>query len=470
MIKKTTDYQPGFMLLALVIGFSAITVISLAVTLVAVTNFKMGIADRDLTHTQLAIDAALAEAQVAIKADANWTGTTTPVDYHTANNTRIAYSSTVTTPTADTKQLAITANLYKPATATTPTETKKAKISFKKTSTSGPSTLHNYAVVTGPGGLLLSGGSDITNGDVYVNGNLTLSNGSSIDGTVNTNISVAHQSCGTVANGQYPRICALGEAGQSIVLNTGSGISGRVKANNQTVTAGLINPGLIASSGVQTADLPTYDRAAHVNSNPTAVTPATASCSSGASKEWAANIKVTGNVSVSTGCTITVAGNVWITGTLNVTTGSTLRVKAGVTTPPVIMVDGAPGGFFGTTPPLLISSSTLAPASNIGFRFITYYANGCATVCTTLTRQQLWDSKDRTTISVTSGSSADRSEFYAVWSKIDLSGGASFHAATGQTVALSTGSDVEFTGKSTGFVVPGATVDTWEMTAYQKDY
>lgn len=469
MIKKTTDYQPGFMLLALVIGFSAITVISLAVTLVAVTNFKMGIADRDLTHTQLAIDAALAEAQVAIKADANWTGTAAPVDYHTANDTRVAYSSTVTTPTADTKQLAITANLYKPATATTPTETKKAKVTLKKTTTSGPSTLHNYAVVTGPGGLLLSGGSDITNGDVYVNGKLTLADGSSIYGTVNSNISVAHQSCGTVANDQYPRICALGEAGQSMLLSGGSTVSGKVRANNQTVTTGLINPGLIANTGVETANLPTYDRAAHVNSNPTAVTPTNASCSGGASKEWAANIKVTGNVSVSGGCTITVAGNVWITGTLNVAS-STLRVKAGTTTPPVIMVDGAPGGFLGTTPPALISGSTLTPANSIGLRVITYYAAGCASVCTTLTRQQLWDSKDKTTISVTAGSSANRSEFYAVWTKVDLAGGASFHAATGQTVAISGGSDVAFTGKSTGFVVPGATVDTWQMTAYQKDY
>jgi len=247
-------------------------------------------------------------------------------------------------------------------------------------------------------------------------------------------------------------------------------IYGEVHANNQTNGTDMVDPGLQLGVAVDYAPLP--DPAptrqnlitANAASGVADLTAAAAGCNGG-NKTWPANVKIIGNVTVSGGCSVRVQGSAWITGNLTIINGSDLTVAPGVTTPPVLMVDGA-----GSPSMTITDGSEIKPNSaGIGCRVITYYATGCG-ACGALSGTVLANNINRTTILLSDGSDSPESEFYAAWSNMTVSDGSSLGAAIAQSLTMNGGGGIDFTGIATGFVVPGAAVDTWQMTAYQKDY
>lgn len=451
----------GFMTVTVIVGFMVISLISVAVLGVATSNHQISHRNTKLSEAQLAIDAAISESLVTMNSDSSWVGTGGEIDYHTHDGVRVTYHTAVSNVSPERRKLTVTARVYQPATATTPVETKKAVVELLGTpATSGmPS---GFAVLSGSGGIDLIGNSGIVDGPVYSNGPITLSGGSEIGESTNPQkVYNSHQSCGQ-ADGTFPRVCASGEAGQPITLIGGSEIHGEVRATNQTNGSYMFSPGLIAGETAPVATLPDYDRAGQIAAVTTTMTGSAASCASGAKKTWPPNLRVNGNVSVSGNCELTVEGNVWITGSLNVFSGAEMIVAGSATKPPVVMVDGSNG--------LSLASGTgLVPnASGIGFRMITYYAQGCG-ACTSVTPSVLAANINRTTILIASRSDVTHAELYARWSRVDIASGSSVGAVVGQRVRISAGSAIPFTRTVSDFVPP-ASLSGWKVVAYRRDF
>jgi len=306
----------------------------------------------------------------------------------------------------------------------------------------------------------MSNSSKVLAGDIFINGTITMSNTSQIGLTSNpVNVNVADAACPLPPDASYPRICNAGESVQPIIINNNAKIYGTVKANNQIDGNNMNNPGLVASSGVTTQALPSYDRAGQKAAVATTITGASASCSSG-TKIWAANTKISGDVTISNSCKVTVAGNVWITGELTVSNTAQMIVADSLgATRPNIMVDGEDGASFKD------SANLVSNASGTGFEIYTYWANAaCSPDCTALTGINLYNSRGAVTISLDNSSQGPQSIFYAYWSKVQVKNSGQLGALVGQTIEL----------KNSGTITFGSTTSTgnifWVANGYRRSF
>jgi hypothetical protein len=271
------------------------------------------------------------------------------------------------------------------------------------------------------------------------------------------NIDVADQICPIPADATYPQICASGGT-QPITISGLAHIYGTVKANNQTTTTGMTNPGLTASSGVAAQALPPHDRAAQKAAITSTVAASTVNCNSG-TETWAANLKITGDVTIKNTCKVTINGDVWITGSLTVSNLAQLIVSDSLgATRPNIMIDGALAAFQQGS--LLKSNS-----SGTGFQVVTYSSNAsCSPDCASVTGTDLYNSRNLTTISLENSSSAPNTIFYAKWSRVSVANSGEIGALVGQTVALSNSGTITF----------GTTVGTgtvfWVIDNYRRTF
>jgi hypothetical protein len=224
----------------------------------------------------------------------------------------------------------------------------------------------------------------------------------------------------------------------------------------------MYNPGLVAGNPPP-ASLPDYDRNAQVTAVSHTITGASQSCSLG-TRTWEANTKITGDVTISGLCIVTVKGNVWITGNLLLRNSAILLVPPGVTTPPVIMVDGA-SGLTMRNGASLIANLNLPP---VGFKFITYASSvSCSTAASNacdVTGVDLYNSRDLTTISIENSASGAETEFYAHWSKVKLDNTGNVGALVGQTVELQNSAAITFGASVDGFTGPLA----WVVKSYKR--
>jgi hypothetical protein len=317
----------------------------------------------------------------------------------------------------------------------------------------------SYSIVTGVGGLYMSNSAKIIGGDVFVNGEINMSNSSQIGLSTNPiNVSVAHQNCPEPADANYPRLCASGENGQPITISGTAHIYGTVKANNQTTGTAMSDPGLVAGAVTPSA-LPTHDRNAQKAAVATTDTAATAGCSNG-TKNWPANYKITGNVTVSGTCQVTINGDVWITGTLSVRNSAILRISNTLgTTMPNIMVDGATATFR--------NSATIASnASSTGAQLLTYFSTAsCQPDCANVTGTDLYNSRNTVTIDFDNSASAPNSILYARWTRVNLGNSGGVGALVGQTIALRNSATVTF-----GTAINSLGTTYWVLDGYRRDF
>ncbi len=447
--------QKGSVLLSLLFVMPFLALILISYLGLTTSNYRLARGDLLRTHAQMAADAGLDIAVSAINAaeDGDWTGTGGEVELHNAEDVRTTYEVTVVDGTDDEKEVTAIGRTYWPWSSApgNATSTVNIKVNLRPVSSG------NFSIVTGVGGLYMSNSAKILGGDVHVNGEVSLSNTSQIGlSTSPVNLSVAHQTCPVPPDDDYPQLCGSGD-GEPITINHQAHIYGDVRANNQVSTAGMTSPGLTASSGVATLPLPTHDRDAQKAAISSTITSSAAGCSSG-TNTWNANTKITGNVVVSGSCQVTVMGDVWITGTLTVRNTAQLIVSDTLgTTRPNIMIDGSSAQFQNSS---LLRSNT----DDTGFQILTYRSSpSCSPDCADVTGQELYDSRNLTTIELEQSSSAPNTIFYARWTRVTVGNTGAIGALVGQTVSLTNSGTITF-----GTTVSSEGTMFWVIDGYRR--
>lgn len=444
----------GSILVSLLITLPFLIMIALAYMKLSTNNYILGRQDQFQTHAQLAADSGVDYAIEQLNANQSWTTTGSAVQLHDDGNVRTTFTASVQNIDSTHKLITATGNTYKPVTQTTPERSITIKVNMRAITTG------DYSLVTGVGGLNLTNSAKILGGNVYVNGEINMTNSAQIGLTTNpVDVRVANQLCPVPANSTYPRLCNSGENNNPITLTNTAHIYGSVYANHQSSGSGMSNNGLVASSGVAALSLPAYDRDAQKAAVATTITGSAASCNGNQTKTWAANTKITGNVTVSNNCVVTVMGNVWITGSL--TTSNSSRVVVSNTlnsTVPTIMVDGSGGARFSN------STRLQSNASNTGFQIITYWSRAsCSPDCTNVTGTDLSNSRNDTTIELNNSAEGPNTIFYARWTKVNIVNSGQIGALVGQTVSLSNSSAITF-----GTSVNGVGETFWVVDGYRR--
>ncbi len=447
--------QSGSILLSIIIMMPFIILIASIYMQLTVASLRIAKKDQFRTHAQFAADAGADYAMEAINLNNTWLGTGGEIELHNDGTAKTTYEITVTPIDNGHKTIKSVGRSFRPVSAIIAESSVSIEVGVRSIVSGGAA-----SVVSGVGGMTMQNSAKILGGSVYINGTLDMTNPSQIGLTIlPIDVKVAHQSCPSPANATYPRVCAPGENGQPIT-NTGH-IYGRVEATNQTNGSNMSNTGLVASSTAPPVPMPDYDRTGQKAAVASTITGASADCSSG-TKTWAANTKITGNVVISNSCKVTVEGNIWITGNFKMKNSSELIVKNGLTTPPVIMIDGNDGLDLNNGPTLK-SNSNITP---VGFRVITYYSTAsCSPDCATVTGTDLFNSKDLATIDINQTTSAPNTEFYARWTKVTAGNSGNIGALAGQTVALKNSFAVTFGTEVTGF---GTVV--WIIESYKRAF
>jgi Tfp pilus assembly protein PilX len=450
--------QRGFILLTVMTTTIFVMMIGVASLELISSNLRTARAERYLISAQFAADAGLDDAIHHLNQDGTWTGSGSEQTLYSSSEYRTTYQTTVTSGSNEfQKFISVEAKAYTPASASSARYTRKYVTEMRGVASG------NYSVVSGVGGLTMTNSSKILGGQVYVNGQLSMDNTAQIGlSTLPVNVSVAHQSCPTPADTNYPRVCNSGENGEPIkMLSPNTKIYGEVKGTNQTTGTNMFNPGLVSGSPAP-APLPTHDRTAQKSAVANTTSGAIVSCSNSSSYTWTANTKIVGDVSLSK-CDVTIEGDIWITGSVTMTNGAKVRVKSGLTTPPVIMIDGNNGL-------TMRNSSQFASNTNptpVGFRVITYASNAsCSPDCATVTGTDLYNSRDKTTLLIETSSEGPGTQFLARWSKLRLDNSGNIGALAAQTVTLENSSAVTFGTTITGFTGPQA----WVVKSYKRTF
>jgi Tfp pilus assembly protein PilX len=459
MRNKTVSSQ-GFILLTVLITTVFVMSIGVVSLQLITSNLRSAKAEQYLVTAQFAADAGLDDAVYHLNQDGTWAGNGTEATLDSNSKFKTTYQTTVTAGSNNfQKFIDVTAKTYAPASSSQPKYTRKYQVEMRGVGTG------SYSIVSGVGGLNMVNNSKILGGAVYVNGRLNMANSAQIGLSIlPVSVKVADQSCPTGSNPgpTYPRVCTSGDgAPQPISFSGTAKIYGEVQATNQTSGANMYSPGLVAGTPAAAA-LPDYDRDAQIAAVAHTRTGADASCSLGV-KTWQANTKITGDVSVSGICVITVEGDVWITGNLSLANAAILVVKPGVTTTPSIMIDG-PNGLTIRNAASLVANVGIPP---VGFKVVTFASNAaCSPNCSNVTGTDLYNSKDKTTISIENAASAAETEFYARWSKIRINNSGNVGALVGQTVELANAAAITFGTEVSGFSGPTA----WVVKSYKRTF
>jgi hypothetical protein len=456
MKKLSVLNQRGSILLVFIIVLPPLILMTMYYMSLSLTSSQVARFDQLRTEAQLAADAGADYAVGQFSQNNSWTGTTGEMLLHSDSSLRTTYTASIS-GNSTTKTVAITGRAYWPASATTPRRTVSIYVDLR------PVPNGNYSVVAGAGGLFMSNSSKIVGGEVFLNGELNMSNTAQIGlSTAPVNIKVANQRCPQPPDATYPRLCNAGEYNNPITMNGNAKTYGTVMANNQTNANNMNNPGLVPGT-VTPQPLPTYDRAAQKAAVTTTITGAAASCSGSQTRIWAANTKITGDVTISNSCKVTVMGNVWITGSLGISNSAQMIVDNSLgIIKPNIMVDSSGGANFSN------SSQLISNSSSTGFVIYTFWnttGTSCTPIpadCPNVSGTYLASSRDVSTITLNNSASAPNTIFYAYWTQVQLSNSGQIGAVVGQTINLSNTATITF-GTSAGI---GST--TWVIKGYRK--
>jgi hypothetical protein len=457
--------QDGYFLVSAIVMMLFLTALGLSIATLTSAQYQHTHREVFVENSQLLAEAAIEQSVQQLNTDDAFPGYTSAQEFfNNSTQGKGTFTSTVTdNPDGNSKTIVAEGNVYRNSTDADAYITRKIKATVVGTTSGG------YSVLSGPGGLILSGSANITNSQVYVSGTITLSGASKI-GTYNNpvNVTVANNACPTGANPgpTYPQVCTGGS--QPITMAHSTNIYGTVCATGQTSTGpnNNIQPGN-GGSGLQVGCVGpvypqvTYDRQAHINAVTTTGTgnSNTYVCNSWPfNRSWPGSLKLTGNVNVNSSCDVTINGNVYITGDLTIGGAAKIRVANSLgATRPVVIVDGniTVGG----------SASVIANSSGTGIEFISFRSSAaCSPACTSITGNDLKTSQNLQTITVGGAVNLPGVIFNAYWSKVVLGGSGNVGAAAGQTVDLS----------GAGTIIFGTTLasgsKTWTITSYQPLY
>ncbi len=459
----TEAKQSGFILiLTLIQSLVVLTVLTGVMTLAL---YNLGAAKRAMyiTNATYAAEAGADRAMYQINQDDTYTGTNTscpvtstgsnPVTLYNDTTGRATYETCVVAGSISNEKIVYAVGkVYVPASSTSPKSIKTVRLIAEGTPAG------TYSVQTGPGGLTMINSATITIGPILIGGFLNMNNTARIgSAAAPVGVDVANMRCPTPVNASWPQICSSGTQDNPITMNNTAHIYGDVQANGQINTSGLSNGGLVASSGVPTVTLPDYDRASQKAAVTSTLTSGNASCSGSASKSWAANVHVTGDVTTKNSCTITISGNAWIDGNLTMNNTSTFKVADTATTRPTVMVDGSSGITLNNQ--VVIATN----AAGIGIDFITFYSgNGCSPDCGSVTGPNLNTAMGITTINIGNQGLAPNSTFYARWSGLTLGQSGNIGSILAQAITLNNTGNITF-----GSASSLSSIYSWDVRYYE---
>lgn len=462
MIKQKEE---GLVLVMVMVMVSTLLLIGLALISQSTSQYLLTGTTVTNNNAMYTAEAGVEQSIQQLNASSDFNGYATPQTFfNTSAQGFGTYTTTITPASGNTNAKVITSvgKIYKYSNHTKLLSSRTVQVTVVGTTAEG------YSVMTGPGGLILSGSGNITNSSVFVGGTITLQGAAKI-GTASKPLAVdvGNKACPAGANpgASYPSLCT---SSQPISMDWSTRIYGTVCATGQTskgpnnnIQTGSGGQGLLVGCTAPDITTPTYSRTNHINSMTTTGSGSdnTYVCNSWPfDRTWPANLKLTGNVTIDGSCNITIKGNVYITGTLTIGGAAHIKVDASVgTTRPIIVADGkiTVGG----------SAAITANSSGTGAEFISFASNAaCGATCTNITGTALKTTTTYETINVGGAVSVPGVVFNAYWGQATIAGSGNIGSAVGQTVNLSGAGTVTFGTKlSTG-------VSTWTISSYQIKY
>ena len=122
------------------------------------------------------------------------------------------------------------------------------------------------------------------------------------------------------------------------------------------------------------------------------------------------------------------------------------------------MVDGSSGANFSN------SSILAANISDTGFEIYTF-ANSTGNPDADVTGNNLFNSRNTVTIKLDNSASADKTIFYAYWSRVQIANTGAIGALIGQSVELKNTGTITF-----GTSIAGGGSTTWIVNGYRRSY
>lgn len=445
--------QNGMILPIMIFVLMAFTVTLLAIANFSVNQYSRNTKNLFATNSLMTAEAGAEQSLDQLNNSSSFSGYATEQEFfNNSTQGRGTYQTTVSNGSQGNEKIIIsTGRVYSPN-SNQAKYVRKVKLIVVGTSTGG-----QYSVFAGAGGLLLNGSGTIPNGPVKVNGRITMSGNPRIGSVANpVSVEVANYACPQSSPFTlYPILCIPAQ-GQAITASGSSHIYGTVCATGQTNGSFMSHTGLQTGCVAPNSPLPPHDRDAIKNATTSTITGTAAGCNNG-TRNWAANLHITGNVTINGNCTVTINGNVWIDGNLGFNGSGRIVIANGLTTAPTIMIDGSSG--------LSVNGSgrIVANTNSIAALVVTYYsAASCSPNCTDVTGTDLYNTRNSVTISLNGTGSSPGTLFYARWSKISVNGGGSHGGTYGQTVEINGSGNIVFgTQLSSGTSI-------WSIKNYQQ--
>jgi Tfp pilus assembly protein PilX len=461
----TKQKEEGLVLVMVMVMVSALLLIGLALISQTTSQYILTGTTATNNNAMYTAEAGIEQSIQQLNASSDFSGyATAQTFFNTATQGFGTYTTSITPASGNNnaKVITSTGKIYKYSDHAKLLSSRTVQVTVVGTTAEG------YSVMTGPGGLILTGSANITNSSVFVGGTITLTGAAKI-GTAAKPLQVdaGNKACPSGANpgSSYPSLCT---SSQPISMDWSTNIYGTVCATGQTskgpnnnIQPGNGGQGLLVGCTAPDVSTPTYSRTDHINSMTTSgsATDNTYVCSSWPfNRTWPANLKLTGNVVIDSSCNVTIKGNVYITGTLTIGGAAHIKVDDSVgATRPVIVADGkiTVGG----------SAAITANSSGTGAEFISFASNAaCGATCTSITGTALKATSTYETVNVGGAVSVPGVVFNAYWGQATIAGSGNIGSAVGQTVNLSGAGTVTFGTKlSSG-------VSTWTISSYQIKY
>lgn len=463
---KSLTHEQNGLVIVLVIGLiSILMVIGISLLSQSTSQYVLTNASATTTNATYTAEAGVEQSVLELNGDSNFSGYPTEQEFFNSENQgRGTYQTTITNASggSNAKVITSTGRVYQHNSSQKLLSSRTVQVTVVATSSEG------YSVMSGPGGLILSGSANIVNSSVYVGGRIELSGAARIGtGIYPLDVNVANKACpsGNNPGSSYPSVCSGTEP---IDLAWSTFIFGSVCATGQTSTGpnnniqpGIGGQGLIAGCTAPDVTQPTYDRQAHIDAVTTSASgnDNVYTCKNWPfTREWPDNLQLTGDVDVKSVCVITLRGDVHITGDLDIGGASTIIVDNALgNTQPTILVDGK----------ITVNGSAqiLPNLSGTGPRLISWDSNApCGSSCTTITGTDLKRTATYETIKVGGAAIVPGVSFQSYWGQATIGGSGVIGSAVGQTVKLNGAGTVTFgTQLSSG-------ADTWTISSYQIKY
>ena len=462
-----SNNESGWFLVSTIIIVLFLTAIGLTVLALSSSEFQFSRQQLYIQGAELTAEAGIEQSVAQLNQNSGFGGYTTPtVFFNNATQGYGVFTATISSmpSNANGKLITSTGYVYNYNDHSQLLAEHGVEVTVIGTSTPGVS------VISGPGGLILSGSAAITNSTLDINGYIDMSGRSTI-GTpsVPSTVNVADYWCpqGSDPGSTYPSLCP--STIQPISLEADTYIYGTVCATNQTSTGpngneiqgGSTGKGLEVGCTASPVSMTTYNWQAQESAVTTTAsgTSGQYACSGSGSVTFPANIELTGNVVWGNSCNYDITGNIYIDGNLTIDGATQIKVDNSLgTTMPVILVKGTinVGG----------SGSIIENSDNTGAEFISIDSNDSAcntstSSCSTITGTALYNTQTFNTVTVGGAFQVQGSIFDAYWGEITLDGSGIIGGAEGQTINMSGSGTITFGTELNS----GST--TWNITSYE---